>query len=455
MTDTSPKADAIAHLRAALKTGIRGANRATLQAALDALVAPDERGAEVTDLQLRRLKKGERLFDPKRRGLIARMGADGRAVWMYRYRALDGSPKQTELRFGSWPEMGLAEARKVWASLRAQRLAGRVPALAGSAASELTVGGLCDLYLRDYAARAKRPSSVREDARLIERHLRPAYGLVAVSTFGVEQANAVLRPVIDRGALREAEKVKVIGSTIWNIGTKGSRKVDLGAARWLPAETVNPWSIVTTPQVARKVDNIPRATGELRGYARAVLDLGDVGDVLWLQALTGVRINEATGARASEIDPETRAWTIPAERMKAGEPHRVMLAPAAWAVVERRLVAAATRGDDVLFPGPRTPGKAMATNFAQHLNQRVREGAGLPERLQTHGLRRGLGTWIAENGGTKDVRDRVLAHVDRASVDSRYAQAALDGPAREWWAKWADFLTGLTAANVVQLAERA
>ena len=97
----------------------------------------------------------------------------------------------------------------------------------------------------------------------------------------------------------------------------------------------------------------------------------------------------------------------------------------------------------------------MSTNFAQHLNRRVREAAGLPERLQTHGLRRGLGTWIAEHGGTKDVRDRVLAHVDRASVDSRYAQAALDGPAREWWAKWADYLTGLTAANVVQLTERA
>jgi len=90
---------------------------------------------------------------------------------------------------------------------------------------------------------------------------------------------------------------------------------------------------------------------------------------------------------------------------------------------------------------------------AGHEPRGAREAAGLPERLQTHGLRRGLGTWIAE-GGTKDVRDRVLAHVDRASVDSRYAQAALDQPAREWWAKWADYLTGLTAANVVQLVEQ-
>ena len=86
------------------------------------------------------------------------MGADGkRAVWMYRYRALDGSQRQIELRFGSWPEMGLAEARKIWAELRAQRLAGRVPTLPGAAAGELTVDGLCDLYLRDYAAGPSAP----------------------------------------------------------------------------------------------------------------------------------------------------------------------------------------------------------------------------------------------------------------------------------------------------------
>ena len=91
----------------------------------------------------------------------------------------------------------------------------------------------------------------------------------------------------------------------------------------------------------------------------------------------------------------------------------------------------------------------MPTNAAHILNARVREAAGLPDRQQTHGLRRCLGTWIAEHGGTKDVRDRVLAHVDRASVDSRNAKAALDGPALEWWAKWAGYLTGLATDNVV------
>jgi integrase len=272
------------------------------------------------------------------------------------------------MRFGRWPEMGLAEARKLWADLRAQRLARQVPALPQAAAAKITVGGLCDLYLRDYAAKAKRASSAREDARLIERHLRPTHGSMAVSAFSPEQAEAVLRPLKDRRAMREAEKVKAVCSTIWNVGTRGSRKVDLGAARWLPAGITNPWTVASVPKAKRKTDTIPRATGELRAYVRGVLALGEEGNVLWLQALTGVRINEATGARASEIDPETRVWTIPAERMKAGQPHRVMLSPAAWAVIVRRLAV----GRELLFPGPRTPDKPMSTNYAQDMNREVR-----------------------------------------------------------------------------------
>ena len=68
-------------------------------------------------------------------------------------------------------------------------------------------------------------------------------------------------------------------------------------------------------------------------------------------------------------------------------------------------------------------------------------------------MRRAMATWVAEHGASKDVRDRLLAHVDRASVDARYSRAALDRPAAEWWAKWADFLVGLQAENVVRTDE--
>jgi integrase len=184
-----------------------------------------------------------------------------------------------------------------------------------------------------------------------------------------------------------------------------------------------------------------------------VAALGDAGDVLWLQALTGWRINEATGARASVVDPEARVWTIPAARMKANAEHRVMQSPAAREVVQRRVEAAKAAGRDHRVPSATGGNRAMTSSGARKAPLLMREKVNLSEGLTTHAVRRAMATWVAEQGATKDIRDRLLAHVDRASVDARYARAALDKPAVEWWAKWTDVLVGLEAEDVVRIDE--
>ncbi len=92
----------------------------------------------------------------------------------------------------------------------------------------------------------------------------------------------------------------------------------------------------------------------------------------------------------------------------------------------------------------------MTPTGAQKALLRMRQKVNLSEGLTTHAMRRAMATWVAENGATKDVRDRLLAHVDRASIDARYSRAALDRPAAEWWAKWAEFLVGLRSERVVR-----
>ena len=58
---------------------------------------------------------------------------------------------------------------------------------------------------------------------------------------------------------------------------------------------------------------------------------------------------------------------------------------------------------------------------------------------------------LAEQGATKDLRDRVSNHRPEKSADAVYTNAALNGPAPEWLQKWADHLDTLTANNVVAL----
>jgi integrase len=227
---------------------------------------------------------------------------------------------------------------------------------------------------------------------------------------------------------------------------KGSRKVDLGAKRWLPPSTVNPWGLVPTPK-AVPVTHIPRAKDELRRFVRSVAALGPAGDVLMLQALTGCRIGEIVAAKPEHIDKEARTFTVPAAVAKNGEEHRVHLSDAAWEIVERRL------GGRWLFPSVTEPSLPLRADAAITLMAKVRASAKLPSGFGTHASRRAMATWVAEHGATKDLRDRMLNHVDRGSVDSRYARAALDGPAKAQWDAWGRFLTGLLADNVVHLDE--
>jgi hypothetical protein len=441
-TGASPRSEAIAHLRAALATGVRGAAKAALQSALDALIEADERGGDITDLHIRRLKPRTRIFDPKRPGLIVRMGADGKkAVWMYRYKRL-GTVGQVELRFGIYPEMSLAEARGIWGDLRAMRLRGVEPRLE-VAQAEMTVGQLMDLYLTKYVAVAQSAGTRALVNPLLERWMRP-HADVAVSSFGPAQARAVLEPLIASGRLVKASQLKTACSTMWMVGLTGGTKRHRVGEPWLDAAVIrNPWPLAIVPAAVSDT-YVPRDIGEMRSAVRAIAALGETGDVVWLQALTGVRLNEACGARVSEVDVEGRVWTIPAARMKSNVAHRVMLSDAAFEIVSRRIAMAKVAGRDHLFAMVSDPSRVLTTTAAQKLFAKVIVAGGLNEGFTSHAWRRAIGTWVMENAAPKDIRDRLLAHRE-GGIDAHYSMAALDTPARKWWARWAAFLTGMQA----------
>ena len=71
--------------------------------------------------------------------------------------------------------------------------------------------------------------------------------------------------------------------------------------------------------------------------------------------LTAARSGEVRGATWSEIDLEAAVWTVPAERMKAGEAHRVPLSSPALGI----LGEVQGLSDGLVFPGTR-PGKPLS-----------------------------------------------------------------------------------------------
>src|SRR5262249_30220229 len=102
--------------------------------------------------------------------------------------------------------------------------------------------------------------------------------------------------------------------------------------------------------------------------------------------LTAARTGETIGATWSEIDLEARTWTIPAERMKVKEEHRVPLTPAALALL-RSLPR--EEGNPHIFPGARS-GSSNIMSMIRVLRR-------LRSDVTVHGFRSTFSTWANES----------------------------------------------------------
>lgn len=151
---------------------------------------------------------------------------------------------------------------------------------------------------------------------------------------------------------------------------------------------------------------------------------------LQLVALTGVRSNEAAGAQWPEIDWQARTWTIPAERMKAGQEHRVPLSAAALGV----LSAARGHHDAHVFPATRSSG-----HITDSAVNKARAMAGVGGTV--HGLRSTFMDWAAEQGIDQDIAEMCLAH-KRTGVTAAYLRSDVFDARREVMQRWGAYITG-------------
>lgn len=144
---------------------------------------------------------------------------------------------------------------------------------------------------------------------------------------------------------------------------------------------------------------------------------------------TAARTSEVRLAEWSEIDTEAGIWTIPAERMKAGRPHRVPLSVAALDVLAECAEKWGTRG--LIFCG--RGGAPLGHASLGTLFKRLEIGG------TVHGLRSSFRNWCAETGVDQEVAERALAHQVKRRTEAAYNTTDLvdaRGPVMEAWAKY-------------------
>jgi integrase len=445
---SSPREQALAHLKSALASGVRGNLRDAILHAID--VAEDNGRGDLTDVHYRNLSAGKTLPDPRRPGFLLRANKS-RSIWLYRYDHPE-THKQEFLELGDYPEMALADARACWQEARDRRLKGEDPAAPVGTDSPLPfVRELVEQYLTDYAKKVKR--SWAEDEDHFDREFLPQYGNLRVDELTAEQITSRLFEIKERGSPRTAEKLRAYLSAMFRVAMGKSRKIDYPNGPWLPSTFRNPMDGV--PLLAlRQARSVALKVSELRAFLRNLSRVReDVGQILRLQLETCSRIGEVLGLRWTEIDWTEGVWTLPAGRSKNKIEHRVMLSRQSVALLEAR------RGWETLsefvFPAPRNRKRQIKRDTMMGTFTAAREVLGVPAGATTHSLRHTCITQLASMGCPRDVRDRIANHKPpQSDMDARYNRYSLDAEAREWLQRWADRLDVLADGNVVELERR-
>lgn len=161
-----------------------------------------------------------------------------------------------------------------------------------------------------------------------------------------------------------------------------------------------------------------------------------------LLSLTFVRTGELRGAQWGEFDFEKMLWTIPAERMKAREPHTVPLSRQAVEALEE--LHTLTGHGALLFPSRSGEGKTMSDNT---INMAIKR-AGYAGRMCGHGFRSVASTYLNNLGTIRpDIIEAQLAHADKNAVRDAYNRADYMEYRKAMMQFWADTLDAMQAGK--------
>jgi Arm DNA-binding domain/Phage integrase family len=270
-------------------------------------------------------------------------GGAGSKTWFVRYRF---GPNQRRVKIGTYPVLGLAEARAAARQLLTKVGEGIDPAAErrsvtpGEAVE--TFAQVAESFVLRYAKQHNR--SWKETERILNRYVVPEWGRRPIREITRRDVLRLLDGMVDRGAPVMAKQTH---ATV--------RKLFYWAVDRDIIDT-SPCVRVPVPAHANDRDRV-LTDNELRAVWLACEPLNwPFGPLVRLLILTGQRRDEVATLTWPDIDEEKGLWTIPRERNKSNRTHEVPLSSGAKAVLERwryqrRALAEAGAISEMLSPG--------------------------------------------------------------------------------------------------------
>lgn len=341
-------------------------------------------------------------WDEGTKGFGVRVTADGTKTFTYLY-YYRGKKKRFSL--GRFPEIGLAEARRLYEAAKGELAQGYDPAAERDRTRKAgTFAELAEGYLERYSKKRKR--SWKTDERMLRKDLLPAWGQAKASEITRTDVREMLDAIVDRGSPIQANRTRGLIGSIYNWG------IERELVEYNPCFRVKPPAKENRRERVLSWDEIRELWEALDSEEPAI------AAVLRLMLLTAQRKIEVVSMKWRYI--QDGRWTIPAEVVKGNRTHVVPLSRQAQYLISR----CRGMGTEWVMPSPYREGEevALRDKAPDHRVRRMRETRGW-ERFTPHDLRRTAATGLAELGARRTVVSRVLNHSDRSvtAIYERYS----------------------------------
>lgn len=350
-------------------------------------------------------KKEYAVYDTDVPGFLVKVTPRGKKVFYLWYRTREG--RAGKYRLGDFPTMTPHEAREA-ARRQALAIAGGADparALAENKAAP-TVDELCTRF-KEWLAAHRKPSTVKEYGRVIDRHIEPKWGnakVHALTQAEVEAAHAKRSSTPYEANRILAVLSSMLGKAIdWKLLPKGSNFCE---------------DIERFPEFRRGTilnSEQMKSLGEALRALQAQDTTRQVANALFLLLFTGCRKGEIVTLKWDFIDLEHAVIRFPDS--KNGQRTHVL----GHAGVTLLSGIARTQGTPYVFPSPGDITKPLSASTLSHVWDRVRKATGL-EGVRIHDLRHNRGSWGAKNQLGGFTLQQMLGHKNMVTTQ-RYLHA--------------------------------
>ncbi len=378
-------------------------------------------------------------------GLVLQVSKSGTKSWLMR--VLVGG-KRREIGLGGFPDVTLAGARESARAIREKIKSGIDPVaekaaarstLAATVAAALTFEQAAARYIEANESGWKNSKHAAQWTATLKSYAYPSIGKIQVPVVDTSHIVSILEPIWTSKTETASRLRGRIEAILDWAKVRGYRKGE-NPARWKGHLD----HILPPRNKVQKVKHHPALPyREVSAFMTALQAQECMGArALEFAIFCASRSGEVRGATWSEIDLNTKVWTIPAERMKAEKEHRVPLSSAAIKLLN---ALPQMGGTDLVFPNSKNEALSDMTLTAviRRMDEASIKAGGLGWRengvkvITAHGFRSTFRDWAGETTDfPREVIEHALAHQLKDKAEAAYARGTLFAKRVQLLEKW-------------------